>query len=171
MHHMQEQQNLHAEGTYNLHFQKTKILLSCNGRRQPIHLKSLSFHPENGRSRFLQNVQEFQPDYRTLSSYLKNIGSMFLLSTGKSLSDYTAVTHQRTIINTVTVTSATTSGFIARDCFCSVLVNNAGVKNQNGVMKDILMSFKQFMKNSLFSQDEKPNKVTYLSCINVWSVT
>jgi len=149
MQHKQEQQNLHAEGTYNLHFQETKILLSCNGRRQQIHLKSLSFHHENGCSRFLQNVQEFQPDYRTLPFYLKNIGSMFLLSIGKSLSDYTAVTYQRMIINTVTITSATTSGFLARDCFCTVLVNNAGLKNQNGVMKDILMSCKQFMKNNL----------------------
>jgi hypothetical protein len=50
---MQEQQNLQAEGTYNLHFQETKILLSYNGRRQQIHLKSLSFHRENGHSRFL----------------------------------------------------------------------------------------------------------------------
>ena len=71
---------------------------------------------------------------------------MFLLNTGKSLSDYTAVTYQRTIINTVTVTSVATSGFIARDCFCSVLINNTGVKSQNGVMKDILMSCQQFMK-------------------------
>jgi len=47
----------------------------------------------------------------------------------------------------------------------------AGLKNQNGVMKDILMSCQQFMKNNLFSQDEKSKKVTYLSCMNVWSVT
>jgi len=138
---MQQQQNLHVEGTYNLHFQETKILLSCNGRGQQIHLKSLSFHPENGCSRFPQNVQEFQPDYRTLPFYLP--------PKHWQISDYTAVTYQRMIINTVTITSATTSGFIARDCFCCVLVNNAGVKNQNGAMKDILMSCKQFVKNNL----------------------
>jgi hypothetical protein len=77
---------------------------------------------------------------------------MFLLNNGKSLSVYTAVTYQRMIINTVTVTSVTTSGFKAGDCFCSVLVNNAEVKNQNGLMKGILLSCKQFMKNNLFSQ-------------------
>ena len=37
--------------------------------------------------------REFQPDYRTLSRYLKNIGSRFLLSIGKSLT--TQLSHTR----------------------------------------------------------------------------